>query len=513
MTTVNKKSGFFVSVTCPGCGAGLTIDTDFFVLTCDYCDSVIRIKMPDLPPAWLIPARSKKREIRFSIDRHLKELDRPLTGSSLQYKKIYYPYWKIDAFLLRVRNRVEERLVQVASEDSPEVVSQSEKTEIGISPYSVTIASGASMPGVPDSLGVRSQTIEALPFTRENQQEGFSAMGIERSWEEIKNRIVYAVMSLGDFDSPAFGRNRTDMLYPDYSVIYFPYYLVDSFSGSDYLRFVVDGLSSRVLHCYDPINDSPAPDDSDQIHFSSKAAANLAVSFEKGRGAAAIRTIRTGKANDISIDGVDDSLQETELEFGDLRIELHRCTTCGADLPDTRSPIYICTNCHELKAIEQIEFPLEPIQICRGEFPTGCQQLPFWRFQLASEQVKKLRFVFGGMYNADSIVVPAFRGPNYDALIRLARKMSFAQTKLEFEPLEGNPKGFSPIEVSPGEGVKYMNLLTFRERLTKFGGGKVEKEEFVPVAAGIIYAPFRLENYFYVDSVLQSITFEKQLID
>ncbi|MDF1544403.1 MAG: hypothetical protein P1R58_04800 [bacterium] len=513
MTTVSQKSGFFVSVTCPGCGAGLTIDTDFFVLTCDYCDSVIRIKMPDLPPAWLIQAKTKKREIRFSIDRHLKELDRPLTDSSLQYKRIYYPYWKVDAFLMKVRNRIEERLVQVASEDSPEVVSQSDKTDIGISPYSVTIASGPRLPGVPESLGVRSQTIEALPFTVENQQNEFDALEIDRPWSEIKTRIVYAVLSLGDFDSPAFGRNRTDMLYPDYSVIYFPYYLVDTFSGSDYLRFVVDGLSSRVLHCYDPMNQDPPEEGTHAARYLSRAAANLDVSFEKGRGAAAVRTISTGKANDIGIEGLNDAEEETALEFGDLCIELHRCTTCGVDLPETKSPIYICSNCHELKAIEEIKFPLEPILTCRGEITKSSQFLPFWRFQLPPEQAKRLRFIFGGMYMAESMVVPAFKGPNYDALVRLARKMSFAQTRLEFEPLEGNPKGYGQIEVSPAEGVRYMNLLAFREQLVKSGGSKVVNEEFTPVSAGIIYAPFSLENYFYVDSVLKSITFEKQLID
>ena len=510
MATNKSNSGFYVSVTCPGCGAGLTIDTDFFVLTCKYCESVLRIKMPDLPPAWLVPAKVQLREVRFAIDRHLKELGCHLTDSNLQFKRIYFPYWKIDALLLKVRNKTHDRLVQVQSEDTPEVVCQIDKTEIGISPYSVTVAAGNSLPSMPESLGVRSQTITALPFTKENHQEDFQAIEPDRPWSEIWPRVVHAVMSVGDFDSPSFGRNRTDMLYPDYSLLYFPFFLVDSYAGADYLRFIIDGVSCRVVDCYDPVSGETEKESGPSIGFSKNAASTLNVLFEKGTGGTV--SCRTGKSNDIRIDGGEEMVDESKIEFGDLSIELHRCDTCGADLPDSRSPLYICPNCHEMKAVVPIDFSLESTLICRSELSAKDQLLPFWRMKLDPKYSARLRFIFGGMFTSDSIVVPAFSGPNYDALIRLARKMTFGHSRLKFEPFDGSPRNLTPIEVSPVEAVKYLNLLTYRERLVKTPGGKVEKEEYRPVSAGIIYAPFRLENYFYVDTILESITFEKQLL-
>ena len=84
MTTTRNKSGFYIGVTCPGCGGELEIESNFFTLTCEYCGSVLRIKMPDTPPAYLIKGRLDKREIRFGIDRYLKKQNLPLTDANLQ---------------------------------------------------------------------------------------------------------------------------------------------------------------------------------------------------------------------------------------------------------------------------------------------------------------------------------------------------------------------------------------------------------------------------------------------
>jgi hypothetical protein len=34
-----------------------------------------------------------------------------------------------------------------------------------------------------------------------------------------------------------------------------------------------------------------------------------------------------------------------------------------------------------------------------------------------------------------------------------------------------------------------------------------------PSDIGLVYLPFRPENYFYIDSILNSVTFEKKLVD
>ncbi|MFQ5584640.1 MAG: hypothetical protein ACE5GL_09420, partial [Calditrichia bacterium] len=89
--TRNRKSGFFIGVTCPDCGGELELEENFFVTRCCHCDSVHRIVMPDIPMVYLIPAKISKREARFSIDRYLKKKSLPLTSSNFQLKRLYYP--------------------------------------------------------------------------------------------------------------------------------------------------------------------------------------------------------------------------------------------------------------------------------------------------------------------------------------------------------------------------------------------------------------------------------------
>ncbi|MEE8577598.1 MAG: hypothetical protein V3T31_10120, partial [candidate division Zixibacteria bacterium] len=56
-TKTTNKSGFYIEVTCPGCGGTLDLDTDFFVLECTHCGSVHRVVMPEAPAAYMISAK------------------------------------------------------------------------------------------------------------------------------------------------------------------------------------------------------------------------------------------------------------------------------------------------------------------------------------------------------------------------------------------------------------------------------------------------------------------------
>ena len=49
-----NKGGYSIGVTCPGCGGKLKLDQDFFVLPCKHCGSVLRVQMPEVPPAFMV---------------------------------------------------------------------------------------------------------------------------------------------------------------------------------------------------------------------------------------------------------------------------------------------------------------------------------------------------------------------------------------------------------------------------------------------------------------------------
>ena len=191
MTTTSKpKSGFFIGVGCPGCGGDLDLDGDFFVTGCEHCGSPLRVLMPDTPPAFMAQSKVGGHEIRNHIDHHLKKHDLPLTCATLHVKRLYYPYWKTDATILKLRNKTEIKKICSESDSNVESVIRTDRSKVSVGPYRITIAGGASMEGIPESIGLRSETIRLIPFAEENIEPDFDALPVLRSWETINQRVM-----------------------------------------------------------------------------------------------------------------------------------------------------------------------------------------------------------------------------------------------------------------------------------------------------------------------------------
>jgi len=58
--------------------------------------------------------------------------------------------------------------------------------------------------------------------------------------------VKLAVAALSSISPADFGRNLTRLFNPSWSLVYFPYIIVDEY-GDAYRRFVVDGLVGRVI--------------------------------------------------------------------------------------------------------------------------------------------------------------------------------------------------------------------------------------------------------------------------
>ncbi len=71
--TSKNQSGFYIGVGCPGCGGELALESEFFVISCDHCGSVLRVTLPEIPPAYMVAAKVSKREARFGIDEPVVE--------------------------------------------------------------------------------------------------------------------------------------------------------------------------------------------------------------------------------------------------------------------------------------------------------------------------------------------------------------------------------------------------------------------------------------------------------
>ncbi|PKK84252.1 MAG: hypothetical protein CVT49_04600 [candidate division Zixibacteria bacterium HGW-Zixibacteria-1] len=461
---ISSKDGFYIGVTCPGCGGGLEIQSDFFVLNCCHCGSNLRINMPETPPAYFIRSEKPLREVRFHLDRYLKQHAGPLSGAGLTAIAVYYPYWKIDAVVLKVRNETIERVTSDEYDYENIKTYEQKMTDIRLTPYSVTQAAGPSIDYIPPSIGIRSQYSKILPYSVEKLEEGFSSLPLLKSWHMVKNDLDRSIAAIASVAQPQFGKNRTELFHPSGSIIYFPYYILDTNSGREGGRFISDGVTGKVISQIDKEIDH------DQLR----------------------------------------NLPPGNMEFGRLSVEFHRCLNCGVDLPDRQSHIYICDNCGQLITPGKRQQGLK--KICYiGSGEAQDRMFPFWALKLNKSDAQRMRKFFGGIYASDTLAIPAFKIPNFEAMFRLAKRISSAMPKLELMQLERQGKNFADVTLSLENALAMAEVILYREYIKRAEGAGKFDGSLKPDEISLFYAPFRKEHYFFVDTVLGAVTFEKSL--
>ena len=465
MIPKNRKASFYIGMTCPGCGGELQLEDDFFVTSCPHCGSIFRIELPDLPPAYLIQSKVNKPEARFGINKYLKENNLPLTNSGLQLKQLYYPYWKIDAVLLRYRKKKYEAIVIEESRYNQEASYEREREEISLSPYMNTISAGNYFEGIPHTIGLRAEYIKMEPYSSDNIQEDFDTLPVLKQWEDIRKNILNTVETIDGIDLNEFGSNKTKIFYPKASIVYFPYFIFESYTNGGFHRYIVDGVSGRM------VNHLSHLDDSDLV-----------------------------------------SPDSPQIKFGSLRVSAHRCPTCGEDLPAVKSFVYICHNCNTFISLEKNSLLEEQVFIAESSDNKDDKMFPFWAFKISETDSKYLKNMFGGIYSSDYLIIPAFKVPNFNAMYRLTKRISSAFPHLRLKNSEKWGHRFYWVNISLTDAMMYAEIFIQREKYAKAKREEEDITTFDPKEVKLFFAPFHSENYFYVDSVLNAITFEKNLI-
>jgi hypothetical protein len=414
----------------------------------------------------VVGAKLFDKDVRFHIDRHLKGNAEPLTDSLDSVRGFYFPYWKIDAILLRLRHRKETR-ISYDEETNIETATDQKKVETMLSPYDITIAAGGLPEIIPYSLGERTEYVKTMPYSEDHLQSGFELLSIETSWQDAITKANCAVEQLNHISADEFGVNISLLLRPVLSLINFPYFLAEANVRGKQRSFVLDGLTGRVVYdCNDGISE------------------NLQIANHQ---------------------------QSTEL--GRLGVELHRCSNCGEQLPDTRSYVYICRNCQQLTVLEDCPELNRRILSVQGSANADEQYLPFWMFRLPTEQMNVFRIRFGGSENAGIICVPAFRIKNFEAMYRLTRRISGAVSKLPMFESRKLKENYLPVAVGIAEAGALAHVALLREVVGKAEALPRTLVELPFEEVSLFYAPFHPESYFLVDSCLGAVTFEKSLAE
>lgn len=483
--TSRPKSGFFIGVTCPGCGGELRLQEDFFVLECSHCGSILRVVMPDSPPAYIIAPKKEKREVRFRVDRHLKERGLPLTQSDFSLERIYYPYWKVDGLQLKmpgvnINQAMTRKVVNVLTtqidyvgmfqvgravgacltDGGDAITTQSRDTSVRLVPYHSNQMAGPEVSGIPYSLGMRTDYVEMSPYTQDDIDERFDYVPVSKPWDvvlaQINGKSVPRGMAGADPNYP----DIKTVLQPKGSVVYFPYFICKS-GGR---RLVVDGLNGRVVH---------------------------------------EENCRKEESRDWP---------DPHLQFGRLTVILHRCPTCGEDLPSTQSHVYICNNCHTVVSLDENNPLEEKVLSACGKQKRQDPMFPFWVFKLHRKTVSKIAKLSVMGPPPNRLVIPAFRIANFKVTQRLTQRITAAFQQFPKEPVESFDQNFRSVDVSLSEAKTLAEICLFCEKAVKKPGLRPEKVKINPRGVELFYAPFHAENYFYVDSIINTVTFAKNTV-
>ncbi len=418
--------------------------------------------MPNLPPAYIITPKIAKMQVRFHLDRFLREEGRPLTPPELEISGVYHPYWKIASLMLRVRNRLDTRLTVSEYGAITECEEKEEmRQDVSLTPHVVTVSASPALELFPYSLGLRTEYIKLLPRSGAASDEDFSFNPADTTAIQAYAQAEKVVQKLSDSSNLTNKRNLSKLYGLRAVLIYFPYQLAMFRESGKAVVLLVDGVSGRV------VGDSNATE------------------------------------NRIP--------ESSQQQFGALGIEYHRCTNCGEDLPATNSILYKCKNCGSITTLEKHPSFTQAISSTAQDCAGRDTLLPFWSLELSTQRSEIAVRSSGSSLEHRSIVVPAFQVANFEAMYRLTTRMTTAIARLPVSQCEEIKGEVAPANVGVLEALVMAKAALARGELKQNPNGKLDNQTSL-IRAALILVPFHAESYFLVDSVLSSVTIERRAL-
>ncbi len=447
---LTASGGFTIEVGCPGCGAEIALERDFRLANCRHCGSVLRVIMPDLPPAFTVRPKKTAPEARFLLDRYCREQGIRQSVGASPIELIFIPYWKIDGVSLKTRRSVYE--VDSGAEDNSveEHAEERELTTINLSNFSTTVLAISADDSVPSSLGLRAEHLAMQPYLSDRQDQTASYLKVILPLSDAVAQVTRAALLIGALDAEGKQSNSTRLFHPRGSLIYFPYFVIDRIEHEGIRRFHVDAVTGRVVGS----------------------------------------TILNEPAGEAS-PGVAST-------FGVVAVELHRCGNCGADLPMSRSSVFQCHNCERVAFLEDHPRLVKEILASRQTAKDNATVFPFWMIHSKSNAAT----------TEDRFLIPAFEMRNAESTFRLIRRMSKAIDHIQHEKAIGPQENAVPASRSIDEALTFIEIHWYRRSAESVvPAGAYNQSQ--PSSIQLIYIPFREDQYFFVDTVLGAVTFEK----
>jgi hypothetical protein len=300
-----------------------------------------------------------------------------------------------------------------------------------------------------------------VPYAREQTIDDCAYLPIRLPWSKIAGGLAGKARFMGTLDAITSRNQKTELFSPSGALVYFPYYICESESGGALRRFVLDPLSGRVLH-----------DD---------------------RGESRLDNLPTG----------DDLIAQC----GAITVELHRCPNCGVDLPATPSSVYICANCRWVVSLDK-NHRLAGGIISSDDCRPDDTLFPFWLFDIGRDHAAQLAGPAAASIT-DQVAVPGFRIANFDVARKLSQRMSAVLGTFPSRPLDDDCRTFPPVTVAMTDALAMVDIAIYCRLLANNPRLAGPPSQIIPRKVGLLFAPFHPEEYFYVDSLIGAVTFER----
>ncbi len=454
-----RNSGFYISTGCPGCGGMLHLESDFRSTHCEHCQSVVRLKPAATPYAFLLKPKIPRLQVRFHLDRFLKESGRPLSSPALEIDGVYVPYWQIEGVLLRLRHRLEKRYETSEWDRGDQVVErQQQTTEVNLAPYSMTFPADSEASCYPASLGVRTQIAFLHPYSEAQIHEDFQPLQLRVPLTAAADRARRTAGNLDRLSQVGTKKNQSRLFITRLSVVYMPYFVCQS--GENTGQYIVDAISGDVSEVTPP-------------------------------------------------EGVGEFDAGGATAYPGLQVELHQCPNCGHALLESPSFLQVCSECCEVIDLDSNGVSRHLPLRFRGVVSENATLFPFYVFDIASDHAARLKQALRAQNELARLIVPAFTLGNFESLYRLSSRITTASAITQPEPLAQWPTKFAPVTVGTTQACAWAAAVLARATAGKDDSLSAASLGLAADRLSLMFAPFRADGYFYVDDGLGVITFER----
>ena len=315
----------FVSTRCPQCGADISFDEESTVIHCEYCGGSLRITGRSGVIRTYVPPREDIKAIKKSIKEALRKAK--AEKALVSEKKLFFaPYWRIKGMVFRWlfgKNLQGETVKELKTKQLDHTFPAYHGINLGLR-----------------SLGVRAGALKFRFYDRSNMSKMGAVFKVAVAFKEaVSHGTSFSEVGL-DETGIRVQLRRTRLIGDRYSVIYFPFWMMQLSMGKESRILILDAVANKVT-----------------------------------------RTLTQEQWKEMVEEA---ATQPAPVSFSKVSFIPFKCPNCGWALPlNLFDVIHVCGTCHWAWMERAGRFKAVPFQAAAA--PAGLKQalvfLPFWVFQ------------------------------------------------------------------------------------------------------------------------------------